>query len=111
MTGQAAPPLRVLVVGLLALALVLGAYVALTITGHDTGALFGALVPLLGVLGLAGHVEARTRQQNAQLGQIEHQTNGQLTKRIRVESRKAMREVLNEAGYSLPTDPDDTYTP
>lgn len=109
MTGQNPPPLRVLIVGLLALVVVLAAYVTLTVTGHDTGPLFGALVPLLGVLGLAGHVEARTREQNSTLSTIQHQTNGALTARIRTESRGAMRDVLREAGYSIPQDPEAAY--
>jgi hypothetical protein len=108
-TGQS-PPLRVLVVGLIALVAVLASYVVLTVNGHDTGDLFGALVPLLGVLGLAGHFEARTRQQDRTLGTIQHQTNGALTARIRTESRAAMRDVLREAGYAIPQDAEAAYS-
>ncbi len=97
-----------LVAGVVLLVAVIGAYVALALNGLDTGSLFAGLLALLGALGVVGHTQSVTNAQNdkfgEKLGTIEHQTNGQLTKRIRVQSRAAMRDVLREAGFDVRED-------
>lgn len=92
-------------VTILALAL-LGAYVALTLAGHDASGLVQSVVTLLGVLGLGAHVEHRTRQQNATIEKIDRQTNGVLDGRIERGAARAVRQALREAGYSHLTDPE-----
>lgn len=98
------PPLRVLVAGVLALACVLAAYVVLAVNGLDTGSLFAGVLALLAAVGLAGHQQAITQAQNTEIGAIKHQTNGQLTERIRTQTRAAVRDVLREVGYAIPDD-------
>lgn len=71
---------------------VLVALVVLTLTEHDPTSLVGAVVTLLGVLGVGGHLAAKTDEQTEQIDQIkgtvekvEHQTNGVLAEKIRTE--------------------------
>lgn len=83
---------------------IVGAYVALVITGHgsETGGLVTAVLTLLGFLGLGAHQSQRLGQQDAALDVITHQTNGVLTQRIQDGADAAMRQVLREAGYNVP---------
>lgn len=86
---------------LVAFLAVIGAYVALTITGHDADGLVTAVTALLAAAGLGVHSEHRTRQQNADLKQISRQTNGVLDSRIHEGATKAMEDVLTRAGVNI----------
>lgn len=77
---------------------VLAAYVALSLTGHDASGLVNAVVTILGVTGLAAHIEKRTQQQNERIAKIDHQTNGVLDQRIQDGTRAAVSAVLDERG-------------
>ena len=103
----------VLVCGLAAFLAIIGAFVALVLTGHaaESGGLVSAVVTLLGVLGLAGHVDARTRAQNAKLDTITRQTNGVLDQRIHEGTTRAVRQVLQDAGMSNVSDPSAPVPP
>lgn len=92
-----------LVVGLIGFVAILGAYCSLVITGNGEQAngLISAVVVLLTGAGIIGHSEARTREQNSRLQQIEHQTNGVLDKRITEGAEHAVRRVLIEAGLDV----------
>ena len=87
---------------LLAFLGIVGAYVALTMTGHDANGLITAVVSLLAAVGIGAHVEARTQQQNVEIGQIKTQTNGVLDKRILDGATTAVENVLSRAGYVIP---------
>jgi hypothetical protein len=80
----------------------MAAYVVLVLHGHDAAGLVSAAVTLCGVVGLGAHVEHRTRQQNAVIGKIDRQTNGVLDNRIETGTRKAVADVLRQAGYNIP---------
>lgn len=101
---EAAPPLRVLIVGLVALLAVIAAFVTLAVTNHDTTTFVSFVGTLAAVAGLGVHSEIRTRQQNVRIRKIDEQTNGVLTKRIEVASANAVRKVLREVGMTFPED-------
>jgi hypothetical protein len=88
---------------------VLGAYVVLALAGKDTAGLVSAVVTLLGVSGLAAHIEQRTRGQDATLAKIEKQTNGVLDARIREGVKTAIAELT--APPPPPLVPPDNPTP
>ena len=97
-------------VGFLAL---LGAYVALVVTGHagDVQALFAGAVALLTGAGVIGHQQIITRAQDHQLETIQHQTNGALTKRIHEGAVQAARIAMREAGIPNVPDPASPIPP
>lgn len=98
------PDPKLIVSGVVALVAILAAYVVLVVLGHGSEAngLAPLVLTLLGFLGLGAHTTQRLSQQDAQLDQITHQTNGVLDARIRQGSDTAMRQVLREAGYHVP---------
>lgn len=75
-------------------ALLLAAYVTLTITGHDTGGLVALGAPVLAGLLLAAKVQTLTTQQNDVLAKIDRNTNGALDGRI----REGVAAVLDDRG-------------
>lgn len=89
--------LVVFLVGFLAL---VGAYVALVVTGHTSSvaALFAGAVSLLTGAGIIGHQQVMTNTQDKQLNKIEQQTNGALTRRMHETAVQAARMTLREAG-------------
>jgi len=88
-----------LLVGFLA---VIGAYVALVLTGHDASGLVSAVVTLIGVTGLGLHIEKRTKEQNATIAKIDRQTNGVLDQRILDGTTAAVSKVLADHGITPP---------
>lgn len=88
--------------GLVCFVTIVVAYVVLTLNGQDANGLLAAVVPLLGLLGLGVHVEARTKQQNKQLEQITRQTNGVLDKRILDGATTAVEDVMRRIGHVIP---------
>lgn len=80
----------------------LGAYVALTLAGHDASGLFPAVVSLLAAGGVSAHVEKRTRAQDAVIEKIDRQTNGVLDGRIRDGATAAVEDVLTRLGHTIP---------
>ena len=83
---------------------IIGAYVALVLTGHgdNAGGLVSAVVMLLGAVGVSAHVETRTQQQNRTIAKIDRQTNGVLEGRIERGATRAVAKVLRSAGYPIP---------
>lgn len=78
---------------------VLGAYVALTMTGHDASGLVSVVVTLVGLSGLGAHIENRTQQQNNAIAKIDQQTNGVLDRRILDGASAAIAQVLDARGF------------
>lgn len=72
----------------------LGAYLALTLTGHDANELVPTVATLLGLVGLTGHIEKRTQQQNAVIAKIDKQTNGVLDGRIQDGTKTAIQSLI-----------------
>lgn len=81
---------------------VLGAVVALVLTGHDPQTLASVALTLAGILGLGAHQAATGKT----IAKIDKQTNGVLTGRIKA----AVREALNEENHVIPTTPVDVPT-
>lgn len=81
-------------------ALLLGAFVTLTLAGRDTGGLVAIGAPVLAGLLLAAKVQTVTQQQNETLAKIDRNTNGALDGRI----REGVSSVLRDAGV-LPAAP------
>lgn len=98
------PDVRLVLAGVVALVAILAAYVILVSLGHGSEAngLAPLVVTLLGLFGLGAHTSQRLGQQDEQLNQITHQTNGVLTARIEQGADKALRQVLREVGYPVP---------
>lgn len=97
-----------LVAVLVAFAIIVGAYVGLTVTDHPTGDLFALVSPFLAALGIAGVVNTRnselvrkTDEQSVVIGQIAEQTNGILDARI---AKVVRAEVRGAVG--LPVHPE-----
>jgi hypothetical protein len=103
-TGSDAPPTRILITGVAVLAILIGGYVALMITGHDPTGLIAAIVTILGVLGVGIHQETRIQEQNKTLMKIDRQTNGVLDQRIIEGTTVAVHKVLADAGITTITD-------
>lgn len=84
-------------------ALVLGALVGLTVTGHDSAGLTGQIVTLAGLVGLGAHQRATSQV----VAKIDRQTNGVLTARI----REAVQEALAADRHAQldPFDDDDDH--
>lgn len=78
---------------------VIAAYVVLSLEGQDPTGLISAVVTLLGVTGLAAHIETRTKAQDATLNKIQKQTNGVLDQRI----RDGVAAVLDERDKAAAT--------
>ncbi len=79
------------------------ALVALAIAGKETAAVEGVAGPILtgviltGVVGAVSKTQVdRLDQQDKALDQITHQTNGLLDKRIREQTKSALRELAEE---------------
>lgn len=96
----------VAIAGAIAFLGILAAYVALVVTGHadQANGLAPLIVTVLGVTGLAGHIEKRTQEQNATIAKIDRQTNGVLDKRIHEGTTAAMKQLLQEHNI-IPADP------
>lgn len=98
------PDVRLVLAGVVALVAILAAYVLLVALGHGSEAngLAPLVLTLLGFVGLGAHNAQRLGQQDEQLTQISHQTNGVLTARIEQGADKALRQVMRECGYPVP---------
>lgn len=81
-----------------ALGLILAAFVAVVVTGHDPGGFITVLTMVLASAGLLAHQSVRLSAQDQQLQQIEHQTNGAMDARIEAAIAKALS--LREAQHS-----------
>jgi hypothetical protein len=88
--------------GLLVLACLIGAAVALAYAGWDSGAILGLLTGITGVAvpllaAVKGLVDMRkeSHEQTQTLAKIDHQTNGALDARIESGVRKVMNEPIN----------------
>lgn len=91
MTRQLASVLSYAAQILIVLAAVGGYF--LTMSHHgDTSSYLGAVLPVLGGLGIVARLEARSDKQDSALTQITNQTNGVLDGRI----RNGVRDVLAE---------------
>lgn len=86
---------------IVALALVLGGFVILTLKDKDVTAFIGLVTPVLAALFIVGHLN----DQDQQLKEISKNTNGVLTQRI----KDAVGEAMAELGVGTPpSDGDDT---
>lgn len=96
----------VAIAGAVAFLGILCAYVVLVVTGHadQANGLAPLIVTVLGVTGLAGHIEKRTQEQNQVIAKIDRQTNGVLTERIQTGTRTAVEQLLQEHNI-IPADP------
>lgn len=104
MTNTKSVDVRLIIAGVVGLVVIIAAYVVLVAMGHgnEANGLAPLVVTLLGLFGLGAHTTNRLSQQDQQLDQITHQTNGVLTQRIQAGADAAMRTVLREAGYHVP---------
>lgn len=86
----------VAIAGAIAFLGVLIAYVVLVVTDHadQANGLAPLIVTVLGVTGLAGHIEKRTQEQNQVIAKIDRQTNGVLTERIHTGTKAAVEQLL-----------------
>lgn len=92
-------------------ALVLGAYVALSVAGVDTGQLATIVTVLLGGGGAVAHTAVRLNHQDRALSnqdralsKITRQTDGVLDGRIHDGATKAITDVMRRAGFVIPDD-------
>jgi hypothetical protein len=85
-------------------ALVLGAYVALSLAGVDTGQLATIVAGLVGGGGVVAHQAVRLDRQDKALAKITKQTNGVLDQRIEDGATAAITGVLRRAGFKIPDD-------
>ena len=90
----------VFLVGFLAL---VGAYVALVMTGHQAQVqgMFAGAVALLTAAGVIGHQAVNASAQDKTLTQIQRQTNGVLDAKIREGAMQAAKTVLEQAGVPV----------
>ncbi len=102
--GKTTVDVRLVLAGLVGLVVIIAAYVTLVALGHgaEANGLAPLVVTLLGLFGLGAHNAQRLGQQDEQLQQINHQTNGVLTARIKVATDEAVRTALRSAGYNVP---------
>lgn len=98
----------VAIAGAVAFLGILTAYVVLVVTGHadQANGLAPLVVTVLGVTGLAGHIEKRTQEQNEVIRKIDRQTNGVLTERIHAGTQAAVKQLLQEHNI-IPADKAD----
>lgn len=72
-----------------ALVLVIGGFVVLTLKDKDVSSFIGLVTPVLAALFVVGHLN----EQDKTLGQIQEQTNGVLTRKIKDAVAAALAEM------------------